>query len=234
MIQGKYFILCFEAAVQKIPQNLIMCFSTLLICMVLGMVIALVRMYRIPVMAPFLDVLIALCKAFPANLILLICVMAYTYTFNDIIAFFHLDMTIRDVNLIYIAIFGLTIVALPGISEILRSGLLAVPKGQFEAGYAVGMTGFQTFRDIIFPQMFRVIIPPLTNATLSLMKTTALVNVMGVADILKGATDAAFVAYCYLEAYVAAAMIFWIIGVVIEKIGAMLEKHFAKSIRQIA
>ena len=169
-------------------------------------------------------------KAFPANLILLICVMVYTYTFNDIIALLHLDITIRDVNLIYIAILGLIIVTLPGTSEVLRSGLLAIPRGQFEAGYAVGMTAFQTFRDIILPQMFRVIIPMLTNSTLSLMKATALVNVMGVSDILKGATDAAMDAYCYLEAYVAAALVFWVLGFLIEKVGRGLEAHFGKSV----
>ena len=170
----------------------------------------------------------AVTKAFPANLILLICVMVYTYTFNDIIALLHLDITIRDVNLIYIAILGLIIVTLPGTSEVLRSGLLAIPRGQFEAGYAVGMTAFQTFRDIILPQMFRVIIPMLTNSTLSLMKATALVNVMGVSDILKGATDAA------MDAYVAAALVFWVLGFLIEKVGRGLEAHFGKSVKRAA
>ena len=228
-MQAKYFWMCLEAAVQKIPQNLIMCFSTLLICLVIGLFIALARIYRVPVLAPILDVLLALTKAFPANLILLICVMAYTYTFNDIIAFLHLDITIRDVDLIYIAIIALIIVALPGLSEVMRSGLLAIPKGQFEAGYAVGMTTFQTFRDIILPQLFRVTVPMLTNSTLSLMKTTALVNVMGVSDILKGATDAATDAYCFLEAYVAAALVFWCLGALIEKAGRMLEAYLNRS-----
>ncbi len=106
--------------------------------------------------------------------------------------------------------------------------------GQFEAGYAVGMTAFQTFRDIIFPQMFRVVIPPLTNSILSLLKMTALVNVMGVSDILKSATDAATESYAYLEAYTAAALVFWVLGIVIEQISKMLEKYFAKSVKQIA
>lgn len=234
MIQGKYFIICFQAAVSRIPRNLLMCFVTLGICVVLGMLAALVRTYRLPVISKVLDVFMALCKAFPANLILLICIMIYTYKFNDFAAFFHLDVNIRDVNLIYIAILGLTIVSLPGISEVLRSGLIAIPKGQFEAGYAVGMTAFQTFRDIIFPQMFRVVIPPLTNSILSLLKITALVNVMGVSDILKSATDAATESYAFLEAYVAAALVFWVLGIIIERISKMLEKYFAKSVKQIA
>lgn len=234
MIQGKYFIICLQAAVSRIPRNLLMCFVTLGICVVLGMLAALVRTYRLPVISKVLDVFMALCKAFPANLILLICIMIYTYKFNDFAAFFHLDVNIRDVNLIYIAILGLTIVSLPGISEVLRSGLIAIPKGQFEAGYAVGMTAFQTFRDIIFPQMFRVVIPPLTNSILSLLKITALVNVMGVSDILKSATDAATESYAFLEAYVAAALVFWVLGIIIERISKMLEKYFAKSIKQIA
>lgn len=234
MIQSKYFMLCLQAAISKIPRNLTMCFVTLLICSVLGLLIALVRTYRIPVLAPMLDVFIALCKAFPANLVMLICVMVYTYKFNDLIALLHLKMTIRDVDLMYIAIVALTIVALPGISEVFRSGLLSISKGQFEAGYAVGMTAFQTFRDIIFPQMLRMVVPTLTNSTLSLMKTTALVNVMGVSDILKGATDAAQDAYCFLEAYLAAALVFWVIGFIIERVSKFTESYFSRSVKQIA
>lgn len=230
----EFLLLCLKAAVKMIPRNLIMCFSTLLICMVLGMLIALVRTYRVPVLAPIFDMLMALCKAFPANLVLLICIMTYSYKFADVVNWLHLDINIKDVNLIYVAIVGLTIVALPGISDVLRSGLIAIPRGQFEAGYAIGMTSFQTFRDIIFPQMFRVIIPPLTNSTLSLMKTTALVYVMGVADILSSSTNAAFSSSCYLEAYTAAAIVFWIIGAIIEKVGAILECEFSKSVKQIA
>ena len=234
MIQSKYFMLCLQAAISKIPRNLTMCFVTLLICSVLGLLIALVRTYRIPVLAPMLDVFIALCKAFPANLVMLICVMVYTYKFNDLIALLHLKMTIRDVDLMYFAIVALTIVALPGISEVFRSGLLSIPKGQFEAGYAVGMTAFQTFRDIIFPQMLRMVVPTLTNSTLSLMKTTALVNVMGVSDILKGATDTAQDAYCFLEAYLAAALVFWVIGFIIERVSKFTESYFSRSVKQIA
>ena len=233
-MKAQYFFLCLEAAIRKIPQNLIMCFSTLAICLALGMVIALIRTYRIPVLAPLLDILMAVTKAFPANLILLICIMAYTYTFNDIVTFLHLNITIRDVNLIYIAIVGLIIVSLPGISEVLRGGLLGIPKSQFEAGNSVGMTAFQSFGDIIVRDMLRVIIPVLTNSILTLMKSTALVNVMGVSDILRGSIEGATDGYCYLEAYVAAALVFWVLGFMIEKIGRMLEARFNKGIRQIS
>ena len=66
------------------------------------------------------------------------------------------------------------------------------------------------------------------------MKTTALVNVMGVSDILKGATDAAQDAYCFLEAYLAAALVFWVLGFVIECISKLTENYFSKSVKQIA
>ncbi len=229
-MEAKYFFHCLEAAISKIPRNLIMCSSTLLICLLLGMAIALIRMYRIPVIAPVLDVLMALTKAFPANLVLLICFMVYTYSFNDIAAFLNLKMSIQDLDMIYIAILGLVIITLPGISETLRSGLLAVPRGQLEAGYAVGMTAFQSFRDIVLPQVIKASIPNLTNLSLSLMKASSLVSVIGVADILKGSTDAATSAYCFLEAYAAAALVFWGLGALIEQLGRRLEKYYSKNL----
>ena len=95
------------------------------------------------------------------------------------------------------------------------------------------MTPLQTFRDIILPQVLAVSIPNLTNLTLSLMKATALVSVIGVSDILKGAQDAATMAYSFLEAYAAAALVFWGLGALIEQVGSRLEKHFARTTRYI-
>ena len=195
---------------------------------------AMVRVYKVPVLKSVMDVLMALSKAFPMNLVLLIFYLIWTTQFSSIAAFFHSQKTIKDVSLMYVAIAALVFCSLASISEIIRSGLISVDKGQYEAGYASGLTKAQTFFHVIVPQAVRAVIPPLTNDILSLVKGTALVSVIGVSDILTDSINAASAAYSYLEAYVAAALVFWGIGIVLERLSHYVERKFSKSVKTLA
>ena len=188
-----------------------------------------VRVYKVPVLKSVMDVLMALSKAFPMNLVLLIFYLIWTTQFSSIAAFFHSQKTIKDVSLMYVAIAALVFCSLASISEIIRSGLISVDKGQYEAGYASGLTKAQTFFHVIVPQAVRAVIPPLTNDILSLVKGTALVSV-----ILTDSINAASAAYSYLEAYVAAALVFWGIGIVLERLSHYVERKFSKSVKTLA
>ena len=169
MIKGSLLWNCLKAAVGAIPLNLMMSAVTLVICIVLGTLIAMVRVYKVPVLKPVMDVLMALSKAFPMNLVLLIFYLIWTTQFSSIAAFFHSQKTIKDVSLMYVAVAALVFCSLASISEIIRSGLISVDKGQYEAGYASGLTKAQTFFHVIVPQAVRAVIPPLTNDILSLV-----------------------------------------------------------------
>ncbi|MGL6199608.1 MAG: amino acid ABC transporter permease [Lachnospiraceae bacterium] len=225
MINFHYFFNSLRAAISYIPQNLYICVLTVFICMILGTLIAMLRVYKVPFFKPVMDILMALLKAFPANLVLLIVFLLFTNNFNKLSAFFKLNISIQEVNNLYIAIIALIICSLSGISEVIRSGLLSIDKGQYEAGYSVGMTRAHTFLRIILPQAVKAVIPPLTNSVLSVMKTTALVSVIGVVDIMNGALIAANYAYSYLEAYLAAALVFWVIGLILESLSQFAEKR---------
>lgn len=69
------------------------------------------------------------------------------------------------------------------IAEIVRGGILAVPKGQREAAHAIGLTGFQTFSKIIFPQAMRVVLPPMISQYLNLTKNSSLASLAGYAEL---------------------------------------------------
>lgn len=70
-------------------------------------------------------------------------------------------------------------------SEVFLSAFRAIPRGQYEGGYAVGLTGFQTMRLVVLPQIIRIALPGLSNLWLNLLKDTALVSVIGLSDILR-------------------------------------------------
>jgi len=80
---------------------------------------------------------------------------------------------------------GLTVYTAAFIAEIVRAGILAVPKGQSEAARALGLSRFQAFRRVIFPQALRVIFPPLANQYLNLCKNSSLGLVVGFAELFQ-------------------------------------------------
>ena len=70
-------------------------------------------------------------------------------------------------------------------AEIYRGGINSIDRGQYEASYSLGLTKGQTMKGIILPQMMRVVLPPIGNEMIVLVKDTALVSAIGVADLLK-------------------------------------------------
>ena len=75
-------------------------------------------------------------------------------------------------------------------SEIFRAGIQAIPRGQFEAADAIGLSFFNRMRDVVLPQAFRIVVPPLTSNCINVLKDTALASVVAMPDLLKQATQA--------------------------------------------
>lgn len=88
------------------------------------------------------------------------------------------------------AMTALTLVSGAYSAEIFRAGIEAIPKGQFEASAALGLTYRHTMADVILPQAIRIVIPPLTNNSINVVKDTALASVVAMPDLLKQATQA--------------------------------------------
>jgi polar amino acid transport system permease protein len=87
------------------------------------------------------------------------------------------------------AILGLGLNEGAYMAEIVRAGIISVPEGQGDAARSLGMTRLQTMRRIVLPQAMRVIIPPTGNETISMLKTTSLVSVIAVGDLLYAAQN---------------------------------------------
>lgn len=85
---------------------------------------------------------------------------------------------------------ALTLVSCGYTAEIFRAGIEAIPKGQFEAAEAIGLGFFSSMRDVILPQAFRIVVPPLTSNCINVLKDTALASVVAMPDLLKQATQA--------------------------------------------
>lgn len=111
-------------------------------------------------------------------------------------------------------------------SETVRAAISSVPKGQWEAGYTIGMTYMQTFRRIIAPQAIRVAVPPLSNTFIGLFKDTSLASVVTVTEMFRVAQQMANMSYDFLPVYIEAGLIYWCFCWVLFLIQAKLECRF--------
>jgi len=115
-------------------------------------------------------------------------------------------------------------------SEIFRSGIISIRRGQWEAAYSLGLTVFQAYRYIILPQAIRRILPPLTSQAISLVKDSALVSTIAVYDLtMKGQ---AIIAETYLtfEVWFTVAAMYLVITVTLSSLVSILESRFRANI----
>ena len=111
--------------------------------------------------------------------------------------------------------------------EIFRAGLQAIPKGQFEAAKTLGMNYAQTMRRIILPQVFKIILPPVSNETITLVKDTSLIYVLAMNDLLRTTRNLVQRDFNIMPFVVAA--VFYLVMTLILTYGFnKLEKHFAR------
>ena len=111
-------------------------------------------------------------------------------------------------------------------TEIFRAGIQSIDKGQYEAAKALGMNYRQTMRRIIIPQAVKVILPPTGNEAVTLIKDTALVSAIALADILRNAKSVVS-RTASVEGYFIAAVLYLIMTFVIINIFKYIEKRFA-------
>ena len=138
----------------------------------------------------------------------------------------------RDFPLIARAIIALTIAYSAFLSEVFRAGLVAVDRGQIEAAQALGLSGWQRFRHIVFPQAFRMILPPLGNDFVAMVKDSSLVSVLGVSDITQLGKVTAAGNFRYFETYNVVALVYLTITITLSLVLRRLEQRLrAKSER---
>lgn len=116
-------------------------------------------------------------------------------------------------------------------AEVIRAAILSVPKGQWEAGYTIGMSHAKTLRRIILPQAARVSVPPLSNTFISLVKDTSLASLILVTELFRVAQEIASFSLQFMLVYLEAALIYWLFCLALSAgqnaVERRLERHVA-------
>ena len=109
------------------------------------------------------------------------------------------------------ALLTLSLYAAAFYAEVFRGGIVSIDKGQFEAGAAIGMSGWQVMRRIILPQAIRRMMPAFINQSVTQFKNTSLVSVISVADLTYMASIVNGQTYRPLESYTVVAVLYFVI-----------------------
>jgi len=117
-------------------------------------------------------------------------------------------------------------------TEIFRAGIQAIGKGQHEAAEALGMSGPQAYRRIILPQAFRIVIPPIGNQFIAMMKDSSLVSLMSVWELSYRAQKVGRQYFRSLETFIIAAAFYWILTVIFQLLQGKLEEYMARGERR--
>ncbi len=111
------------------------------------------------------------------------------------------------------------------IAEQVRSGIQSLSRGQRMAGYAIGLTEPQTYRFVLLPMAYRIIIPPLTSELMNLIKNTAVAYSIGLAELFFRTREMAELSFRYFEAFAAATLIYVAIAFTANRVMAYIEKR---------
>ncbi|MFL2099225.1 amino acid ABC transporter permease [Desemzia sp. FAM 23991] len=217
----------FPSLIETLPLTIYIVSVTAVLGFLLAVVVTALRIKKMPVISQLLNMYTSFMRSTPGLIHIFIVYYGLPVLFASI------GININVISRVTFSIVALVLYNGAFVSEILRPSYLAIPKAQHEAAISVGMTNWQKLTRIIFPQVLPIALPSLGNALIDLLKDTSLlfliglVDIMGQADIIIANTLGVY----QLEVYVAVALIYWALSVVLEQVMRLLEKKTRKFVR---
>ncbi len=212
----------FPQILAKLPVTFEIVLVATVIGLLIGTLFAVIRIKRIPILNQITFLLISFLRGTPAIVLLFVVYYGMPMMFRVLL---HIDLSDTNKILFVFATFGLNQAGY--MAEQIRAAILSVPIGQTEAAYSVGLTQWQTFTRIIFPQAIRVAIPGLETMFVTLFQDTALAYMIGVVDMMGKVKLLAAVTFHSIEGYTCVAVIFIVISLLLERLFAMINRKMA-------
>lgn len=126
------------------------------------------------------------------------------------------------------AVLGLSICYGAYIGETFRAGIQSIPKGQMEAARALGLTRGQAMRYVIIPQAVRVILPPVGNEFIAMLKDSSLVSVLAISDMLRRGREYASRTFAYFETYTLVALVYLLVTLIFSRVVYYIEHGMSR------
>ena len=198
---------------------IIMAFFACLIGVILGLILSLVIDYnektgKLYLLSTFARMYIGIIRGTPALLQLMIL---YYIIFKSV-----------NINIVIVGIISFGLNSGAYVSQIIRSGLISIPKGQEEASIMLGFNYFQTMKYVIMPQALRNVLPALSNEFITLLKETSVAGYIGILELTKASDIVASTTYDYFFPLLIVAIIYLILTLGLSKLLNLFERRLSK------
>lgn len=228
LLDFSYMIESIPAIAKGIPTSLAIAFIAFFIGLLIGLLVALIKIYKVPVLSQIASVYVSFIRGTPLLVQIFLSYYGIPLVIRYLNANFDFDMDISFIPAIYFIYVAFSLNSGAYLSETIRSAIQSVNKGQMEACYSVGMTTSQGLKRVILPQAVTVALPNIGNHFISLLKDTSLAFAASVPEIIGKAKIIAGRTSQFFEVYIVAALLYWVICIVIEKLLRYLENRSRK------
>lgn len=202
-----------------IPLTLGMATASMVLALILGSLLAVERVVRVPVLDLFVMLFISFFRGTP----LLVQLFLFYYGLPQVLAF------LTQINGVTAAIMGLTLHFSAYMAESIRAAIVGVDRSQWEAAQSIGMTQAQMMRRIVLPQAARVAAPTLVNYFIDIIKSTSLAFTLGVTEMMGATQKEAAGSFLYFEAFLVVAILYWIIVELLSQVQKVLETRLNRA-----
>lgn len=196
-----------------------------LITLVVGMIGGLGRLAKNKVIYGFFTLYVELIRGIPLMVQLIWWYFAFPQVIQGIGRTLNIQALINyQANAIAMAVMGLAFCYGAYMSEIYRAGIQSIPRGQMEAARSLGMTYGQAMRHIILPQAIRVILPPIGNEFIALLKDSSLVSVVAVVDLTRRGREFMSSTFMPLPTWIMVALLYLVMTLLSSVVVGWIEK----------
>jgi len=196
-----------------------------MLILIVGMLGGLGRLSRNWVIHGIATLYVEIIRGIPLLVQLIWWYFAFPIVIQQLGRWLHIAaMANYQANAIFTAILGLAVCYGAYMSEIYRAGIQSIPKGQVEAAHSLGMTPFQSMRHVILPQAVRVVLPPVGNELIALLKDSCLVSVVAVADLTRRGREFMAVHFNPIEVWTMVALLYLVMTLFSARGVAWIEK----------
>jgi polar amino acid transport system permease protein len=204
-----------------LPDGIVMTFQvtifSILLAIVIGLFAGLGRISRVTIVNRIATVYVEVIRGIP----LLVQIFYIYYALGRIVKIPDITSAVIAMAVCYGAYMG----------EIFRAGMQAIPKGQMEAALALGLSRQRAMRHIILPQTFKIILPPIGNEFIALLKDSSLVSILAVSDLLRRGREFSARTFLYFETLTVVALVYLILTLFFSWLVGLMEDRLERNVK---
>ena len=198
-----------------------------LLVLVLGLLVALARLSKNSIVRGIATVYVEVIRGIPILVQLIFWYFAFPSVMQSLGEAFQVQSLIDyRANAVSMAVLGLTVGYAAYMSEVYRAGIQSISKGQMEAARSLGMNYFQAMRYVILPQAVRVILPPVGNEFITLLKDSSLVSVVAVADMTRRGREFMAANFIPIQTWIMVALLYLVMTLLAARLVTWMERKF--------